>query len=150
MKLLSTGIILIAVLAVAGRSQTSPAIPSKLVASIGGFLGASSRVELAEDGTLTYVHNSRSFTTAPGTEPVHIRVPPERWLAFRRHLDSAKVWSWDRQYRNNNVVDGTLWHLEVIYPDRKIVSEGANAYPPGKEFGEFQAAVQELIGGKPF
>ena len=117
---------------------------------MGGFLGASSRIELAEDGTLTYVHNARSFTKVPGSELVHIRVPPERWLAFRRRLDSAKVWSWDRQYRNNNILDGTLWHLEVAYADRKILTDGANAYPPERQFSEFQAAVQELIGGKPF
>lgn len=150
MKLLWTALILMTVLVVPGRSQNSPAIPRKLVASIGGFLGASSRIELAEDGTVTYVHNSRSFTTAPGSGSVHLRIPAERWLAFRQHLDSAKVWSWNRQYRNPNILDGTLWRLEVAYADREIVSEGANAYPPGKQFDEFQAAIQELIGGKPF
>jgi hypothetical protein len=79
-----------------------------------------------------------------------IRVPTQRWLAFRKHLDLARVWSWRRQYIDLAVADGVGWELQVAYPDRSTTSRGSNAFPPKRQFEQFRAAVRELTGGKSF
>jgi hypothetical protein len=123
-------------------NEPSATIPTRLVASIEEWKGASYRVELVGGG-ISYFDNLSGRTR-------RISVPAERWAAFRRRLDSAKVWSWRAKYIDLGIVDGTVWRLEVAYGDRKVVSEGFNAYPPKKQFEEFRAAVQDLTGGKRF
>jgi hypothetical protein len=120
------------------------AIPTKLVASIDEWKGRSYRVELAAGGRINY------FDVFSRGRPTRIRVPPEHWRSFRRHLDAAKVWSWRREYMDLGVADGTSWDFAVVYADRMISSKGLNAYPPKKQFQAFCAALQELTGGKPF
>src|SRR2546423_7087064 len=142
--------LLMVVLAAAGQAEDSSIIPKKLIVSIEGFLGASYKVELSTDETVTYFHNPHTFTADSRTKRSRIRVPAERWRIFRQRLDAAKVWSWRREYRDRSVADGTVWHLEVAYADRKIICDGDNAYPPEKQFEEFRSAVQELVGGKRF
>jgi hypothetical protein len=120
------------------------AVPVSFVASIDEWKGATYQVRLAPGGTLEY-----SDIPSHG-KPVRIKVSLDRWEAFRRHLDAAKVWSWRPEYIDMAVTDGKGWSLQIAYPDRRIRSSGSNAYPPKKQFGEFLAAVRELIGGKPF
>jgi len=120
-------------------------IPTSLIASIEEWKGASYRVELDANGVINYFENLSGVTRR-----TQIRVPVERWLSFRRHLDSAKVWTWRREYLDLGVADGTGWRLQVSYADHKIVSTGSNAYPPKKQFEEFRTAVQELTGGRRF
>ena len=132
------------------RLERSNGNTQKFVASIEAFSGTSSRVELAADGGVTYLYNPRTFTAWEGTERTGIPIPAERWIAFRKQLDSAKVWSWQRKYDNPNIADGTVWQFEIIYADRKISSEGSNAYPSKEQFEAVCAAVQALIGDKRF
>src|SRR4051794_32262299 len=73
------------------KRERSAEIPTTLVAAIEGFKGPSYRVQLAPDGTIEY-----SDRLSLETRRSRIRVPATRWLAFRRHLDAAKVWSWRR------------------------------------------------------
>jgi hypothetical protein len=133
-----------------GYSKEPTAVPKKFVASIEGFAGASYKVELAADGTVTYFRNPHTFTAWEGTKRSRIRIPAERWIEFRQQLDSAKVWSWNRNYSDPNIADGTVWHLEIVYADRKITSDGNNAYPNKEQFEALRAATQKLIGGKRF
>ncbi len=133
-----------AVLCTTVHAKEVSAIPTKLVASIDEWKGRSYRVELAASGSINY------FDALSRARPILIRVPPERWRSFRRHLDAAKVWSWRREYMDLGVADGTSWDFAVVYADRKISSKGLNAYPSKKQFQQFCTALQELTGGKPF
>ena len=122
----------------------SKAVPISFAASIDEWKGATYQVRLARDGSVLY-----SDIPSHGN-PIRIKVPTERWEAFRRHLDAAKVWSWQPEYIDMAVVDGKGWSLNVVYPDRRIKCSGSNAYPSKKQFEQFLSAVRELIGGKPF
>src|SRR5438874_10780735 len=87
----------------------SAAIPMTLVASSDEWKGASYRVQLARDGAIEY-----SDILSRG-KPIRIRVPLNRWVSFRRHLDAAKVWSWHPEYIDLAVADGKGWSLHVAY-----------------------------------
>ena len=141
---LTKGLLILALSIGVDAAPRPTAVPVSFVASIDEWKGATYQVRLAPDETLEYSdipsHGNRA----------RIKVPPDRWEAFRRHLDAAKVWSWRPEYIDLAVADGKGWSLQIAYPDRRIRSSGSNAYPPKKQFGEFLAAVRELTGGKPF
>ena len=124
--------------------------PKKFIAAIGGFLGASYRVELSAPNRLTYEHNPHTFTSAKGTQRTSIRVTPEQWRKFRKRLDAARVWSWKPKYSKPKVRDGTVWTFVIEDSDRSIVSHGNNAYPDLRQFEQMRLAVEELLGGKNF
>lgn len=126
------------------HAEKAAETPTKLAASIDEWKGRSYRVELTRGGSINY------FDVLSRGKPTHIRVPAERWRAFRRQLDAAKVWSWRREYMDLAVADGESWNFAVVYSDRRITSKGLNAYPPKKQFQELCKALRELTGGKPF
>jgi|GEM_PF-1097674 len=126
-------------------------VPSRLTASVGGFLTSSYKIDLQEDGNLVYWQNPTAFALlAPVTEQETLKISDERWARFRESLDDARVWTWDQEYIDPNVLDGTTWRLEVVYADRSINSHGSNATPKGRQFRKFLSAVEELIGGREF
>jgi hypothetical protein len=138
-------VLLILALSIGVEAAPRPtAVPVSFVASIDEWKGATYQVRLASDGTLEY-----SDIPSHGN-PVRIKVSADRWKAFRRHLDAAKIWSWRPEYIDMAIADGKGWSLQIAYPDRSIRSSGSNAYPPKKQFDAFLAAVRELTGGKPF
>jgi hypothetical protein len=126
------------------HAEKTAEIPTKLVASIDEWKGRSYRVELTPGASINY------FDVLSRGKPTPIKVSPERWRSFRRHLDAAKVWSWRREYMDLAVADGESWDFAVVYSDRRISSKGLNAYPPKKQFQELCKALRELTGGKPF
>jgi hypothetical protein len=142
---ISKALFIAALCATAHAKELPATVPTILIASIDEWKGASYRVELAADGSINYFDN-----LSGRARRTRIRVPAERWVTFRRHLDSAKIWSWRREYIDIRVADGTGWRLQVAYADRRITSRGSNAYPPKKQFEEFRTAVQELTGGRRF
>jgi hypothetical protein len=125
--------------------------PTKLSLGIGGFLGASYRVELVQGtATVRYLHNPHTFTNSKGTKEEKIEIPSQRWTSFRKGLDAASVWRWKRQYVRKGVADGTVWDITIEWGDQNISSTGVNAYPNEKEFAAFKAAIRDLLGGKNF
>ncbi len=125
--------------------------PTKMSLGVGGFLGASYRVELVEGtSTVQYLYNPQTFTNFKGTKEEKIEIPLERWAAFRRSLDAAGVWGWKKQYVRKGVADGTVWDLTIEWGDHKIRSTGDNAFPKRKAFAAFKTAVSELLGGRKF
>jgi hypothetical protein len=124
--------------------------PEYFTASIGGLLGASYRVELQADGTLLYLHNPRTFTSLPGTKRTRIKVTEEQWHEFRQNLDTARVWTWRKDYTDPNVLDGTQWHLRIKYEDVSASSHGSNAFPRKQDFERFRTALVKLLNGRDF
>lgn len=130
-------------------ADPSPA-PKKLSAAIGGFLGGAFIVEMTAPDTVTYTHSARPSKDGPKAERTTVKVTDAQWKAFRAHLDEAKVWSWKDDYVNNGIVDGTMWRFTVDFGDKKIETNGRNAYPEQAQFDAMLAAVRELLGGKDF
>ena len=124
--------------------------PDTFESSIGGFLGASYRVELQSDGLLFYQHNPKTFTSAPGTKSKRIKVTGDQWRDFRKALNEANVWTWKKDDTNPNVSDGTQWNLGIKYTDASVISNGSNAFPPNRDFERFRTAVVKLLGGHEF
>jgi hypothetical protein len=89
-------------------ANSSGVRPIKFAASIQGFTGASYRVEMTTAGDIVYLANPHTFTSAPGMTRTRISIPPDRWSAFRRRLDTTRVWSWRSDYSDRRVADGTV------------------------------------------
>jgi hypothetical protein len=137
-------------------AEPSP-IPKRFSAYIGGFMGASYKLEL-RDGVLTYTTFGSGYTN-----PKHTTIKPTeaQWREFRQTLDDLKVWQWRGEYPTDGTVDGTQWSLDVSFADHTLKAHGDNSYPdatgkpngkpePTKAFNRYLAAVQKLIGGKTF
>ena len=144
-------ILAIFVFIVAQATALADALPTKLSLSIEGFDGASYRIDLI-DGTneVRYLSNPKTFTSQPGTREEKLTIPKQRWLAFGKRLEEAKVWKWKKRYEEKGVVDGTVWQVLIEWDGLKADSSGDNAYPDVKQFAIYKAAVSELLGGKKF
>lgn len=143
------------------RPDPSAAVPTRLRLAIGNGLDGWTRVEIAGD-TLV---RSQTGPPSPTGPPAPTRVVPTAadWTAFRAALDGAGVWDWQASYVNPNYADGTLWTVEVDYPDRTVRASGSNRYPGPRgaprdavggpsytaEFDAVLAAVRALTG-QPF
>ena len=122
-------------------------IPLKLNAAIGGYFGPSCRIKW--DGeSLLYLYNPSAHAGEPGTEKTLIDVNESDWQNFRTIPDEINVWDWQERYENPEILDGTSWGLEAVYPDRSIVSSGSNSTP--RNFGRFLEAVSVLVKGNTF
>ena len=72
------------------------------------------------------------------------------WEEFWQIVDKLKVWSWKKDYYNEDVHDGTQWKLKIKREGkrgRKIF--GSNAYPePKGTFNSFINALNKLSKSK--
>ena len=101
-----------------------------------GSYGIMSTVEL-RDGTLYYSEICGSEAEAIDS------LNPERWHTFRQTLDSLQAAHWQRDYINENALDGHQWEVKITYADGRLIhSSGSNAYPSILD-GDY------TIGGKP-
>jgi hypothetical protein len=134
-------------------------IPQQLRIGIGGHFGPSYGVEL-ESGLLVYTSSKqrKDFPPEWDSRTENIHPTAERWQAFRAALDQLNVWSWQADYPNPGVCDGTGWTVEISYSDRSLVSSGDNCFPgrggqaisivdlpEDGTFGEFCRAVSSLL-----
>ena len=59
-----------------------------------------------------------------------VKLTEEQLNIFWDDLDKLKVWDWNRDYTNLEIMDGTEWRLKINKPKkRSIKTEGQNAYP---------------------
>ena len=139
------------------RGAEAPALPKVFKAFIGGFMGPSYSFELNGD-TIAY-QESRAGKPSPMK---NIKPTAAQWTAFRKAADEINVWRWVAEYPNENVLDGTHWSLEILFPDGTAVkSKGSNSYPgrDGKANGSPQVtrafqyyldAIKALTDGQAF
>ena len=68
------------------------------------------------------------------------------WDEFWETVDKLKVWSWEKDYFNEDVLDGTQWELMIKREGkRKRRIFGSNAYPkPKGTFISFIKALNKL------
>ena len=132
-------------------------VPTRFIARIGGFLGASYSVEL-RDGAVLYTSSERGLRNQQ-----HATLTPTvaQWREFRQALDELKVWQWRTDYPRQGTVDGTQWMLDIAYDDHSLTARGDNNYPDAtgkpngkpdstEAFNRYLAAIRKLIGGKSF
>ena len=130
----------------------SGAPPTAFEFYLGGSVGPSLYVRLV-GGRLLY-----EWASDGGYSGVVMEASPgeEEWARFRQAVDRLAVREWEPEYVSAySCCDVTYWHLRLEMDGQSIVARGANAYPgsPGpetsKQFGEFRAAVEQLIGREP-
>jgi len=99
--------------------------PKRLSITLGGFTSPTYSVRLIK-GQLVY--GAGGIWACATHEEEVIPVTDAQWVAFRQELDEIGVWAWQREYYND-AMDGIQWDLSIAYADKKIRSDGSNAYP---------------------
>ena len=107
--------------------------------SIGGFSGDYEKIVWQNDKL--YHFFERSFLDEDFTIP-----SIKDWDDFWDTVDKLKVWSWKKDYNNDDVLDGTQWELTIKRKGkRKRRIFGSNAYPePKGTFNSFIKALNKL------
>ncbi len=130
--------------------EPSAIAPSTFEFYIGGSVGPSLYVRMV-DGRLLYERAS-----AGGYSGVVMEASPtpEEWGRFMETADRLGIREWEPEYVSaHSCCDVTYWHLRIEVDGRQIVVRGASGYPGSagpevsREFREFRAAVERLIGG---
>ena len=110
--------------------------------SIGGFSGGYERIIWENDKL--YHHFDGNFVE--GLEEDFTIPSTKDWGEFWDTVDTLKVWSWKKDYNNDDVLDGTQWELTIKREGRrKRRIFGSNAYPePKGTFNSFIKALNKL------
>jgi len=106
--------------------ETYPGPPSPVIIYESGF------IHLAQSDDLSY-----------------LRIPNDRETeTFWKKIDEFDVWSWEKDYSNNNVLDGFGWELlikKIGKKEKKIC--GYNSYPENEKFfNNFLECINEFTG----
>ena len=127
--------------------------PTVLTVIVGGYVGDTYGVHW-EDQALFYDHFAHGFDRQ-GTVELH--PSPAQWQRFWATLDRIGVWQWGSSYRDDSILDGPRWYVEIEVGAKRIESYGSNAYPERVEISRGQApfqrfcrAVSRLVGGRAF
>jgi len=114
--------------------------------SIGGFSGGYERIIWQNDKL--YHHFDGNFVE--GLEEDFTIPSTKDWDEFWDAVDTLKVWSWKKDYNNDDVLDGTQWELTIKREGRrKRRIFGSNAYPePKGTFISFIKALNKLSKSK--
>jgi hypothetical protein len=141
----------------------SPPAPKAFNLTVGGGFGPKYEVKML-DSKLYYSKSDRRYGDRDYkvVRSATFKPTAKQWADFHGVLDQLRAWDWQPTYEPPiGGTDGTLWKLQIIYPDRKIVSEGDNKYPgsdganggydrkPTPTFQAFLDAVKSLVGGLP-
>lgn len=128
--------------------------PDEFTFDIGGYGSGSTSVRM--DGgavEVTYV-----AWDSDGGRRDGVRTVPsaEDWAEFWAAAEQAGVRRWQREYRADHIVDGTIWTLALSGGGVAIESLGVNAYPdrqgnehegvPPADFMAFLEALGTLTG----
>ncbi len=140
-----------------------PGQPKAFKLEIGGGWGSRFEVRML-DSQLYYTESTRRYGE-PNFKVVRsatFKPTVKQWASFREVLEQLKAWNWQPEYEPPIAeADGTKWTLLIIYPDRKIMSQGENKYPgstgenggwdqkPTPTFQAFLNAVRSLVGDLP-
>ena len=123
--------------------KSPPPKPKSLSGGIANTFLRTYRIEFHDD-TLLYYDGAWGDQNV---QPVQIHPTSQQWKEFRAALDENQVWQWQKSYYAA-VLDGTGWEFKIQYADRQLETGGVNAYPAS--FSRVAAAVEKLLGGKPF
>ncbi len=118
---------------------------------IGGFFGGYERI-IWQNDKLHHQFFEGNFDDDEEPDKVLNETSPSTtdWEEFWQAVDALKVWSWKKDYYNEDVHDGTQWKLRIKKQGkrgRKIF--GSNGYPePKGTFNSFIKALNKLSNSK--
>ena len=65
------------------------------------------------------------------------------WGAFKEELLKCNVDYWAESYSDNEIMDGTQWHVVLEYNGEKLIRQGSNEYPPA--WKKFMRVLKKYI-----
>ena len=71
--------------------------------------------------------------------------PKEKWDQFWVFLENKKIWEWNKEYIDQNILDGTQWEIEFSNSVKKVKSYGSNKFPNKKEFKNLIIQTETLF-----
>ena len=117
----------------------------KLEFEIGGFHQGHERIMLKEN-QIFYI-NDRFISNL---EPTKI-ITDNEVGEFLKTCDEIKLWSWKKEYSNQEILDGTQWELKIKKSGKlrgRNIS-GSNSYPqPIDNFNKFIIAINKLANSE--
>lgn len=151
--------VVVTVLTVAGCSDSIGPLPSEgapddLQFQTSGYGVESRTLQMRGDTVLTW---RRPWDWRPGMAIDTVRVVPsaQAWASFWDAAGNAGVRGWRRNYKQDNVVDGSGWSLRIVTDEGTLQSQGSNAFPDARgreryempdEFRAFVEAMGDLVG----
>ena len=118
---------------------------------IGGFSGGYEKI-IWLNGKLYHLMDGEPEDEEVRPEEVlNVTTPSTKeWEEFWQTVDTLKVWSWEKNYINRGVIDGTQWELRIKRKGRRRRTIfGSNAYPqPKGTFNSFVKAINKLSRSK--
>ena len=118
---------------------------------IGGFDGGYEKI-IWLNGKLYHLMDGEPEDEEVRPEQVlNVTTPSTKdWEEFWQTVDTLKVWSWEKEYVNSEICDGTEWELKIKRKGRRRRNiYGFNAYPqPEGTFESFLDAITKLSRGK--
>ena len=118
---------------------------------IGGFFGGYERI-IWLNGKLYHLMDGVSEDEEIRPDQVlNVTTPSTKeWEEFWQTVDTLKVWSWEKEYINSDIIDGTEWELRIKREGRRRRRiYGLNAYPqPERIFNSFVKAINKLSRSK--
>ena len=134
--------------------------------SIGSQFGSSYSIEYKK-GLFLYRAQTGDLTTISNINPIfkndyefahiaifqsdsfdaHLLISEERKLNFFKYI-TRYCKSWEKEYSNNTVCDGTSWECDIWIDDFRLKSNGLEEFP--KNFNTFLKKLSILTSGKIF
>ena len=118
---------------------------------IGGFPGTYKRIIWLNDKLYHKMDMGQHEEEVTQGQVLNVTTPSKKdWEKFWLTVDTLKVWSWEKEYVNSEICDGTEWELKIKRKGRRRRKiYGINAYPqPEGTFESFLDAITKLSRGK--
>jgi hypothetical protein len=114
---------------------------------IGGF-GPSYKVQITGNKAVYENLEWGWGNTGSPTQEESFDISEEHLENFIRRLKEIGIETWEKDYTNDDILDGTGWKISINTPDLTVSSSGSNAFP--ENFSDYLNAVQDLIEGRTF
>lgn len=115
-----------------------------LKAFVGGYAGTSYHAEIdIESGIAEYIVLDYGYEQASKEKIV---LSEEKIKKLLDSLEEADIFQWDKHYEDKDILDGTVWSVEITLKDSVLQFAGNNAFPDQWEV--FCSSLQEVLGKK--
>ena len=93
---------------------------------IGGYFGTNFHVKLKKEELHFYISNYHIDFSCE--KPRHIITIKDN-LDWQKLVEFLNLQNWKREYKNDDILDGTQWEISFVGEKSKLTSYGSNEYP---------------------
>jgi len=100
---------------------------SKFEFTIGGFRGENIKIFKYYNSLIVQTSERPIFDDI---DKISHKLTKDQWIFFWDRMDKINIWNWEKDYFNQEVLDGTQWELLIKREGKKKIQiYGSNAYP---------------------